>query len=788
MRDDLKLPLVIFLSSCSTLAYEVLLTRIFSVSLWYHFAFMIISIAMLGFAASGVLLALNPRLKELSLVPAFALSLAVSIDLSYLLANLIPFDPARLSWEGTQILNLGCYYLVLAVPFFWAGLIVAAAFSSASQKAGLLYGADLVGAGCGSLGVLLLLGFTAPERAVFLLAAATALAPLAFGRTGLRAFSFLLIAANMVLFFQQPRFTALRVSPYKGLPAALLHPGAQPLNTRFSAFAVIDTFKSPGLRFAPGLSLRYQEPLPEQIGLAVDKGEINAVTSAADPGGLAFLDYLPSALPYKLRKPGRVLVLDPKGGLQVLVARRNGAATIDRVETNPALVEVIRNDYRAFSGDLYGDRTWTALGRSWLVKRKDRFDLIDLSLLGTEPGGAFGIAEDYRFTVEGFKEYLGHLEDDGLLSLNLYIIPPPRTELRLLATAAAALEELGVKDAARHVAALRSWGSVCILVKRTPLTGGEIEAVRRFARDRWFDLVHLPGMSAQESNVHIRMSGNDYFAAFRDVLDRRERDGFTASYIFDIRPVRDDAPFFHYYLRLGKTGETYQAMGRKWTFFLEQGYLLPAVFLQALATSLVLLLLPALARKSRKSLREKGAARLFPYFALLGVGYMFVEIPLVQGAILPLENPSHAVAAILASILVSSGIGSLLSYRLAPLRKPGVCAAISLLIAIYSFALPFVAAAVAPYPLPLKMALLILLFFPLGALMGIPFPTGLQLLGEASPALIPWAWVINGSFSVLAPLLAVMAAMEIGFSRVLLLGALAYLLAFVNLKTLKGQG
>jgi hypothetical protein len=173
-----------------------------------------------------------------------------------------------------------------------------------------------------------------------------------------------LIAANLALFFWQPRFALLRVSPYKGLPAALRYPGARPLHTYFTPFAVIDTFTSPAVRFAPGLSLRYLEPLPEQIGFAVDKGEISAVTSAADPGALAFLDYLPAALPYALGKPGRVLLLDPKGGLPVLVARRHGAISITRVESNPALVKVIQGEYRTFSGDIYGEPTRTGLGRS----------------------------------------------------------------------------------------------------------------------------------------------------------------------------------------------------------------------------------------------------------------------------------------------------------------------------------------------------------------------------------------------------------------------------------------
>jgi hypothetical protein len=781
MHYDLKLPGVIFLSSCTTLAYEVLLTRIFSISLWYHFAFMIISIAMLGFAASGALLALRPGLRELSRIPFLTLMLAAGITLSYFLANRIPFDPARLAWEKTQVLHICLYYVTLAIPFFCTGLIIATAFSTTSRKAGLLYGADLIGAGLGSLGILFVLGTLAPERSVFVIAAVAALAPLATGGARLRMASLLVIGTNLALFYWQPEFTALRVSPYKGLPSALQYPGARLLKTHLSPFAVIDTFTSPAVRFAPGLSLRYLEPLPEQIGFAVDKGEINAVTAVAPAGALAFLDYLPSALPYTLGKTERVLVLDPGGGLQVLMARRHGAGTIHRVETNPALMKVIRDDFRAFSGNIYGGHTWTGLGRSWLRKGSERYDIIDLSLLGTETTGAFGIAEDYRFTLEAVREYLEHLEEDGYLSLNLYIVPPPRTELRLFATVVTAMEDMGIRDVARHVAVIRSWGSISMVIGKSPLSAGEIAAVRRFAGERWFDLVHLPGIRKEEANVHIRMATGDYFAAFRSILNREERQAFMTGYIFDIAPVRDDRPFFHYHLKFDKIGAIYEAMGRKWAFFLEEGYLLPAVLLQAGAISLVLLVLPAFGRVPGPE-RNSAGRRLLPCFAFLGIGYMFVEVALIQKLILPLENPSYAVAAVLAALLTSSGIGSLLSHRFPFLRRPAVCLGIALLTVLYSAFLPGVAAGVAAFPLPLKMALLLLLLSPLGALMGTPFPTSLELLGERSPHLIPWAWVINGTLSVLAPLLAVMIATASGFSRVLLLGALVYFLAFLVLK------
>jgi hypothetical protein len=236
-------------------------------------------------------------------------------------------------------------------------------------------------------------------------------------------------------------------------------------------------------------------------------------------------------------------------------------------------------------------------------------------------------------------------------------------------------------------------------------------------------------------------------------------------------------------------------MGEKWQFFLEEGYILPALLLQVAALGSLLLLAPALKTGTRDSDPNSGpkglgtgrssitrGRRLLPYFAFLGLGFMFVETALIQKVILPLENPSYAVATLLATLLVASGTGSLLGYRFPGLEKTRPPLLIAFLVAVYSFLLPVLLPAVATYVLPVKVILVFLLFFPLGLFMGIPFPTGLQTLGEISPFLIPWAWAINGTLSVLAPILAVMLAMAAGFQIVLLAGALSYLLAYFNLR------
>ncbi|TAL25397.1 MAG: hypothetical protein EPN94_05325 [Nitrospirae bacterium] len=775
----------VFLCSFSSLAYEIALTRIFSISLWYHFAFMIISIAMLGLAASGTLMSIFNKLKNPSNIGAYSFLLGLGIPLSYLISNQIPFDPVRLSWEKPQLLYIGLYYIVLSVPFFFTGLIIATAFSSMSERSGLIYGADLLGAGAGSIVILYFMTVTGPGQTVFILSAIVLFAAFIISGKRLKIASLAFILLNLSLFLVKPEFIDMRMSPYKGLEMALRFPGAEHLKTYYSPFSRIDVFKSPAVRFAPGLSVRYLEPLPEQAGIAIDGGEITAVTTSDNRKSLVFLEYLPSALPYEIGKRDDAVIIDSKGGLQALAAAYYKVKNIYKIESNPLLIKVIRNDFDVFSGSIYRENTWQGMGRSWLRLRGGEFDIIDISLMGALPSGIFGISEDYRFTVEAFREYIGHLKPEGILSINLYLFPPPRIELRLLNTIIAALGELHISDAEKHIAAVRSWDSICILVKRTGFTDSEIEAVKKFSSERRFDLVSYPGIREEESNRYIKMPSNEYFTAFRNILDAAERGRFTENYLFDIRPVHDDKPFFHQYLKLKKIKEIYRVMGSKWQYFAEEGYILPAVFAQVFFLSFILIFIPALQR--RRETQPAGSGKIFLlYFAFLGVGYMLVETVLIQKMILQLENPSYAVAAVLASMLVSSGIGSIVSYRVSGMRRHFIAGVIAVVIIFYSFALSHIPTAMMSGKIPVRVIAVFFSLMPLGFVMGIPFPTGLKILGERNAVLIPWAWAVNGCFSVLAPVLTIMLATELGFKIMLWFGALAYAMAFVMLKVFSG--
>ncbi len=796
-----KIFLVIFLCSFASLAYEISLTRIFSITLWYHFAFMIISIAMLGIGASGTLMSLYPKLKDMSHIGLYSLLLGISISLSYLGASHIPFDPVKLSWSEVQLFYIGMYYMILSIPFFFTGLIIATTLASLSEKAGLFYGADLLGAGIGSVGVIFFMTVSLPDTIVFILSIFALTGAFIAGGKRLKIISLILILCILAVVSLRPDFMKLKMSPYKGLQMALRYPGAEHLKTYVSPFSRIDTIKSPAVRYAPGLSLRYLEALPEQIGFSIDGGELHAITEDNDRVSLTFLSYLPSALPYVISSPSLyhrgieglsdVLIIDPKGCLQCQIAQHYGFTHIYKIESNPLLVDIMKKDFNEFSDGVYDQNTWSGNGRAWMRTHGMSFNIIDIPLTGTTPSGTFGIAEDYKLTVEAFREYFRHLTPNGMISINLFIIPPPRTELRILNTALAAMKKSGIADQEmrQHFAALRSWGSICILIKKSPFASHEIDAVKRFARDRRFDLIYYPGIQEDETNIHVRMPTNEYFTTFQKILNTKTREAFIDGYIFDVRPVHDENPFFHYYLKLRNIKEIYALMGEKWQYFIEEGYILPVAFLQVVGFSLILILLPAYKNrterahvKERTSGNDRAGIMLLPYFAFLGTGFMFVEVSLIQKMIFPLENASYAFATILTSLLMSSGVGSLCSYRIKVLRSSSVTVVLSLLIIIYSLFISSVSDIVSLYPIPLKILLVFFIFMPLGLFMGIPFPAGLKILGEKRESLIPWAWAINGCCSVLAPILTVMLAMVVGFKTVLWLGALTYLMAFITLQ------
>lgn len=789
------------LLSAAALAFEVLLVRLISIAEWHHFAFMIISLALLGYGASGTVLAIARErlLAAFSLVFPLAAGLfGISALAGFAVSQAIPLNLLELPWDPRQLWRLLFVYLVLAVPFLFAALAIGVALARASERAGRIYSADLIGAGIGALAVIGAL-FALPPADCLKLIGALGLIAAACGSWrpgGRRAAAALLIAAPALALAWPDGWASPRLSPYKGLSMALALPGARVIAKRSSPLGLLTVVESPEVpfRYAPGLSLNAAEEPPRQLAVFTDGGGMTAITRFTGTlAPLAYLDLEPDALPYHLSRRSRVAVLGAGGGGEVLRALYHRARRIDAVDINPQMIDLVRSRFADFAGHLYQRPEVTVHvgeARHFIASSRRRYDVITLSSgqsFTAAAGGLHALSPGTLYTVEAFKSYLQALTPEGLLAVSFWFKVPPRAGLKLFATAIDALHRLGIRRPGAHLALVRGWRTATLVLARAPLTAAQRAAVRAFATRRGFDLAYLPGMRRGEANRHNILDRPYLFDGATALLGPR-RQRFLADYAYDVRPASDDRPYFFHFLK----GRTLIALlrnkGRGGFGLIDWGYpVLLATLLQAALVSVVLILLPLLAVRKTPPLAEppggRHRARTFGYFFALGLAFLFVEMAFIQHLQLFLGHPLYAVAVGISGFLVFAGIGSGLSRRwtarLGGARRAiGVAAVAIAALALLAVAgLPALFAVAGGLGAPARFAVALALIAPLALFMGLPFPIGLADTAARAPALVPWAWGVNGCASVLSAVLATVLAIHFGFSAVMLAAIGLYALA-----------
>ncbi len=811
-RSHVTLYLGVALVSAGALAFEITLTRLFGIAQGYHFGFLAVSLALLGFGASGSVLEVMPRLAGEPLAPRLAvlgIVFAAGIVAAYLALNNLPFDAYRIAWEPIQFVYLAVYILALTLPFFLAGLVTGAALASRPGQAHRLYAANLAGSGLGCLLPLVALPLLGGEGTVLTTAGLGLVAGLILFQSQVHRYTgtqvhkgksrripcvpvylytcvpILVCVAGLAiltaLIATRPAWLTLRSSPYKSLSVTLHFPDARRVLSRWDAAARIDVVESDAIRSAPGLSFTYAGPLPRQAGLTVDGDNLSPITAVSTPGALAFLDYLPPAGAYQLAPRHRALVVNPRGGLDVLLALRQGAESVTVIEEQPLAVEILQGPYLAWTGGLYRDprvAVVTGSARSFVRRPGKPFDLIHLSLSDSfQPvsAGAYSLAENYLYTVEAFQDFYHRLADGGVLMIPRWLQLPPSEEARAGATALAALRGLGIARPEEQIAAFRSFQTLTLLVKRGPFTPTEIDALKAFCARRRFDLVAYPGMAPDEANRYNVLAEPVYFDVFRQLLSSGA-DRFVAAYPFDIAPATDDRPFFYHLFRWEQIPLILQMFGKTWQPFGGSGYLvLVALLVLVAVASAGLILLPTTFSRSRLNVERSTfnveRPTVVGYFGLLGVAFLFVEIPLMQRFILFLGQPVYSFATVLFGLLVFSGLGSWVAPRL---QGRGSLALLAGLVLLYPWVLPWIFSQLIGLSFGLRLVAVMILLAPVGCLMGVPFPAGVAHLGRQAPGLIPWAWAINGCASVLSAVLAAMIGVSFGFTVVLMVGAVAY--------------
>jgi hypothetical protein len=775
---------VAFISG-SLLMTELSLTRIFSVTMYYHFAFMAISIALFGLSASGVYVFLmRDRWRDVPTERLLARHTAAFSIVTLLALAVLVRLRIGLSYTPANMALMTVMYLMSALPFFAGGAAISIAISRLSANVNAVYAVDLLGAGAGCLLLMPALNILGAPGAIVASAVLGAGATLLFG--GRAAYRDRLVSLALLLSVVagaagRPLFS---VSTTKG------HENHPVLFSKWNSFSRIGVYEQP--YGAWSLSYKYTGPLPDSRLMDIDSAAGTQILKfGGDLKDVSYLQYELTALGYRLygapgvtpATPFNALVIGTGGGRDLLSALVFGAARVDGVEINPIIVnDVMRDRFKDYSGGIY-DRPNVHVavedGRSYVRRSAARYEIIQASLVDTwaaTAAGAYALSENSLYTVEAFDDYLDHLTDNGVLSISRWVFDG----LRLISLA----QEAGARrgwDPADRLAIIQHDKVATFLLKKTPFTPEERKTLLDAAASLGFAVLYMPGTPAQSFG-----DNRDDYARLMQAPDRH---AFYAQYPLDVTPTTDDRPFFFHTTKLRNHSFVAPVL-RLFGVHVERpvnpgawatGGLTALLVLLAISSFLIVLfILGPLAITSSGALGP-GWLRSLAYFACLGGAFMLIEVALLQRFVLLLGHPVYSLTVTLFSLLLGTGLGSVLSRRIpaARVRSAAIlaCVAVAVVAILWGSVLPAIVQAAIAWPLALRLALAVALMTPAGMLMGIPLPAGVRLLAATQPPLVAWAWGMNGALSVLGAILAVFIAMHAGFSVTLLCGAALYTLA-----------
>ncbi len=763
--------------SFATLLLELALTRVFSVVLFYHFAFLVISIALLGLGAGGVFAYV--RRQQLAGWDTRALAArlcfinAITILVVLVIVLLVPVS---LHLNLRNFFKLTIIYLVSAVPFFFTGLLFACVFARERHRVSQLYGADLIGGALACLGVVPLLNLVGGPNAI-LFAAVTMAAAAAIWTDAKKQRTRAFIAAGVlaILFTGNFRGHLIDVVYAKGLRR---HKSWVEY-ARWNAISRIEVNRSGDVKW-----------------IVIDADASTPIMNA-DPQHWnnpewkkAFLS-ASSAVVNILRPEGNYAIIGPGGGVDVLRALVAGSKDVIGIEINPLIANnIMRDRYADYSHNLYrapGVRIRVRDGRSFIRSINERYDVVQMTLVDTwasTAAGAFALSENSLYTVEAFREYFQHLKSDGMIAVTRWEFSRPREALRVVSQAMEALHQQGVTDTRWNFVVVSEGAlnvdgrPVTVIAKKTPFSWQELESVVAHvkANPNLKLLYPIPWTESLPARSY-----NADSSAFHNLLMENDGRRFSSRYAYDVSPVTDNAPFFFFTL---KTKNAIREMlsgtgtGMDWKVNLGVAVLF-LLLLMSIVAVLAFLVLPLLLHK------EARVRSAFPlvYFIALGLGYILVEIASIQRFVLFLGHPTYALTVVVFLMLLASGVGSIMARRwLREHRQIDwiLCAVVALL-ALYLWLLPRVLPLATGWAFSAKLLLSAALLLPLAFLMGMPFPTGVRALASGGEpeetAAIEWAWAMNAAATVLGSVLAMVIAIHFGITVTLVCAAVAYMLA-----------
>lgn len=757
----------VFLTSLAVLTLELALTRLFSATMYYHFAFLAISVALFGAGASGVFIfLLQERLAKRTtgdLLSIFTILFSLSIISA--LAAVLGNPLATTATPDANFWNLTQIYVATALPFFFAGSAITVAISRLAHDVSRVYLYDLVGAAFGCLLLIPLLNAVGGVNAVLVIAVIAAVSGLVFSAGATKSVRMVtvivavLLGALLLFNLTTDRF-AVRWAK-----------GVESTNQLFSRWNSFSHITVVGDMSKPALEI------------VIDADASTAMTRNA--GRFRNLPNPPvtiEGLVHRIKRNADVLIIGPGGGNDVLTARAYGQRSVTAVEVNRLIAEDVMQSepFLSYSGDLYAQPDVKLVvdeGRSFIRSSREQYDIIQGTMVDTwaaTAAGAFALAENNLYTVEAFKDYITHLKPDGILSMTRWYYEPPDQLLRLITISRAAMKELGIGNPARHFVIIRfSEAServpATFLFKKSEFTDAEVAELERTASRMGMKVMYTPRTPA-DSRVAELITASDAEKVW------------SASHS-NIEPTYDNNPFFFNTLRPAHLGEALTGAD-EWRKTNLGTYVLFSLLLISAVMVVVFIIGPLMLSRARKLAAQPGRMPFLAYFASLGLGFIVIEIAMVQKFILFLGHPVYALAVVLFAILCFCGIGSSLTRRFddAQLARmlPRVIIAVVVVTALYVALLGPIFYGLVHLSQPLKIVIAVVLLAPLALVMGMPMPIGIRLAAKGAPEIIPWAWGLNGATSVLGSVGSLALAILTGFNQVILAGAAVYLLALLS--------
>jgi hypothetical protein len=771
--SDRTLMAGIALASFSTLLLELGLTRLFSVVLFYHFAFLAISIALLGLGAGGVFAFLAKRwlTKFESRTLMAWLSVGNAAVIPVVLGTILHV-PVSLELSRANFLRLTAMYVVAAIPFFLNGIAFSVIFARETAHIARMYGADLCGGAAACLAVVPLLNWLGGPNAILFAGFMAAVAGTLWAGPGnAKKLAWGFGALLLVVIGANHSGRLIDVVYAKGV----FRDSSWVEFARWNAISRVEVDRQGGAKAvvidADASTYIMKADLRHWHDTVWEKNLMSA----------------PPALANVLRPHGDYAIIGPGGGVDVLRAVANGSHEVTGIEINPIIADtVMRDRYADYSYHLYQRpdvHIHVTDGRSFVRNSTQSYDVVQMTLVDTwasTAAGAFALSENSLYTEDAFQEYFEHLKPDGLIAITRWEFRQPREALRVVSVAMDALHKLGVKNPAKNFIIV-SQGElnedgipVAVLAKKSAFTPDEEAAV----------LKHLDKYGALSAIYLPSQPGSNPFSA---LIASNDPFAFARTYEFNVAPVNDNAPFFFFTLKLSQIlHHEGQREGIDWKVNLGVAVLGMVLIISFAAVVLFLIVPLALGTGG-----ARGSATGLLYFVSVGLGYILVEIAFIQRFVLFLGHPTYALTVVVFLLLLSSGAGSLLSRRwLHETQRAWLPLLIIVaVLLLYVFVLPTILNALVGLPFVGKLAISAILLAPLGLAMGMPFPTGLRALAAigSGDSSIEWAWAMNAASSVLGSVLAMVIAIQFGLNVTLACGAAAYLISAGLLPTLHPQ-